>query len=145
MIIQNNRNQVFLLRRSNTGWRDGWWTVPAGHVEKDESPTHAAIRELEEEAGVSVTPGDLTSPLTYFYPADDRQHERVSVFFSVTSYKGKPTNAEPHKADRGEWFDIDSLPDNIVPMLKVALTDMKNGVSYSDRFYDPAHSSELHT
>mgnify|MGYP000959055080 FL=1 len=143
MIIRNQTGQVFLLRRHNTGWRDGYWTVPAGHVDAGEGPTAAAIRELKEEADVDVTAQSLRNPLIYFYPADDKQHERVSLFFEVQSYNGTPTNMEPHKADAGEWFDMDSLPENIVPLLRRALIDLQNGVRYSERYYDPENQPEL--
>lgn len=143
MIIRNNAGQVFLLRRHNTGWRDGFWTVPAGHVDKGEGPTAAAIRELKEEAGVNVSADSLSDPLIYFYPADDRLHERVSLFFEVNIYEGEPKNMESHKADAGEWFDLDNLPDKIVPLLKRALIDLPNGIKYSERHYNDDFHKEL--
>lgn len=30
----------------------GTWVLPKGHIEKGETPEHAAVREVEEEAGV---------------------------------------------------------------------------------------------
>ncbi|MES2876183.1 MAG: NUDIX domain-containing protein [Patescibacteria group bacterium] len=142
-ILRNEQGQIFLLRRHNTGWRDGWWTVPAGHVDKDESPTFAALRELKEEAGIIVRPDDLSEPLVHFYPADDRLHERVSLFFEVAGTQYAPVNAEPHKADRGEWFDPDALPEKIVPLLRRALLDLSAGVRYSERYYDADKYPEL--
>nr|WP_121157993.1 NUDIX hydrolase [Micromonospora pisi] len=35
------------------------WELPGGAIEADESPYQAAIRELTEELGLSVTPGRL--------------------------------------------------------------------------------------
>lgn len=35
------------------------WELPGGTVEADESPYDAAVRELKEELGLSVTPGRL--------------------------------------------------------------------------------------
>ena len=32
----------------------GMWVLPKGHIEKDETPEAAAIREIKEEAGVSA-------------------------------------------------------------------------------------------
>ncbi len=143
MIVRNDQNQVFLLRRFNTGWRDGWWTAPAGHVDADEGPGAAAVRELKEEVGITITPDQLSEPLICFYPADDMTHERVSLFFDITSYEEVPINNEPDKADRGEWFDIDNLPDQTIPILRQALADLSAGIKYSERYYDPAHHPEL--
>lgn len=143
MILRNDKNQIFLLRRFNTGWRDGWWTVPAGHIDANEGPSAAAIRELKEEAGVDVLAEDLGEPLIYFYPADDMTHERVSLFFDVKTHSGTPKNVESNKADRGDWFDMDKLPDQIIPLLRCALADLAQGTRYSERHYDAKNHTEL--
>lgn len=132
-----------MLRRANTGWRDGSWTVPAGHVEKDEGPSAAAARELMEEAGLTVSVEDLSDPLVYFYPEDARVNERVSVFFRYNDTSASAHNAEPSKADAADWFEPGSLPDAIPPLLRRALTDMSDGVRYSDRYYDDRYHKEL--
>lgn len=37
----------------------GEWTVPGGHLERDEPPAVGAARELAEETGLAVDPEDL--------------------------------------------------------------------------------------
>lgn len=143
VIVQNSQNQVFLLRRANTGWRDGSWTVPAGHIEKGEGPTAAAIRELKEEAGLDIVADQLSDPLVYFHPEDTKINERVSVFFTLKSYTGTPVNAEPHKADKAGWFDLTDLPAELPPMLRQAFIDIANGLHYSERYYDDELHKEL--
>lgn len=143
VIPTNATGQVYMVRRANTGWRDGWWTTPAGHVEKYEAPQAAAIRELKEEAGVTAEIEDLSEPLIYFYPEDVRENDRVSLFFRVTSYEGIPRNNEPNKADAEGWFDLDLLPEKVVPLLRQAFIDMKNNVRYSERYYDEDFHKEL--
>lgn len=132
-----------MLRRANTGWRDGSWTVPAGHVDANEGPVAAALRELKEEAGLAVTATQLSEPLIYFYPEDARINERVSLFFEVTDYVGTPANVEPEKADAAEWFDEDNLPDEIPPLLRRAFIDLKQGIRYSERYYTDEFHKEL--
>lgn len=51
--------QFFTIRRSNTGWMDGKYTVPSGHVEEGETYLEAAIRETKEEAGVTLRPENV--------------------------------------------------------------------------------------
>ena len=142
MIIKND-DEVFLLRRQNTGWKDGWYTVPAGHIEKDESPMHAAIRELKEEANIDVSEENLSEPLIHFYPSDDYTHERVSLFFTVTGIDQIPINNEPHNADEAIWVKVNELPNNIVPILRQALEDIQNGIQYSERYYNEKYFNEL--
>lgn len=48
-----------LLSRRAIPPRTGFWTIPGGYVDEGESTEHAARRELEEEAGVSVAQAQL--------------------------------------------------------------------------------------
>jgi 8-oxo-dGTP pyrophosphatase MutT (NUDIX family) len=50
---------VLISRRANTGFADGLWHLPSGHLEARESVTGATIREAAEEIGVAIDPGDL--------------------------------------------------------------------------------------
>lgn len=143
VIVTDNDGRVFMLRRANTGWKDGSWTVPAGHVEKGEGPSAAAVRELMEEAGIAVRADELSDPLVYFYPEDAKVNERVSVFFRYIDSDTKAHNAEPSKADDSGWFDPGSLPDAIPPLLRRAFTDMAAGLGYSERYYDDINHQEL--
>lgn len=43
--------------------RHGYWTLPAGFMENNETTSEAAVRETEEEAGANVEIGDLFSML----------------------------------------------------------------------------------
>jgi ADP-ribose pyrophosphatase YjhB (NUDIX family) len=57
-----------LCVRQNTGSRK--WTLPGGHVEREESPIEAVIREVREETGYRVTVGELIG--VYATPASNR-------------------------------------------------------------------------
>lgn len=143
VIVKDADSRIFLLRRKNTGWRDGYWTVPAGHVEKDEGPTRAAVRELKEEAGLDVDTAQLGGPCVYFYPEDAGINERVSLFFTLENYSGTPINAEPAKADESGWFAPDALPEKMPPLLRRALIDINEGTYYSERYYNDEYHAEL--
>ena len=69
--------RVLLLRRFNTGWQDGKYSVPAGHVEAGESVTAAAIREAGEELGVCLKPEMLEVIHVMHRKSND---ERVDFF-----------------------------------------------------------------
>lgn len=143
MILRNKHNQIFLIRRSNTPWRSGWWSVPAGHIEEGEGPTTAAIRELYEETGLSIEPEQLSTPLVYMYPSEDKSHERVSLFYEISEFIGEPRLMETEKADDAGWFDIDSLPDKLDSIVRCSLNDISSGMIFSDRFYNEQYHKEL--
>jgi 8-oxo-dGTP pyrophosphatase MutT (NUDIX family) len=49
-VSKKHRPKRFLIVRAKQV--DGQWIFPKGHIEPDESPEAAALRELREEAGV---------------------------------------------------------------------------------------------
>lgn len=138
ILVSNSKGELLLLRRFNTGWRDGWYTVPAGHVEQGESPSACARRELKEEAGIDISVENLEMVHTTAYIADDKAHERVSFFFKATPAFDTAFNTEPHKADDLMWCSIDDLPENTIPLLKHVIREIGEGRFYSEFNYpDP--------
>ena len=85
-------NQVLLLRRFNTGYEDGNYSVPAGHVEAGESATQCAIREAREEAGVELNPQHVVFAQVMHRKSDD---ERVNFFLS--SHSGVARSPTPSR------------------------------------------------
>jgi ADP-ribose pyrophosphatase YjhB (NUDIX family) len=59
---QDGALQVLLCKRAIEP-RHGYWTLPAGFMENEETTSEAAIRETEEEAGANITIGPLFSLL----------------------------------------------------------------------------------
>jgi 8-oxo-dGTP diphosphatase len=104
-IVQDGR--IFLLKRANTGYRDGEWAMPAGHVESGETPEQAALRELCEETGVSAAAGDLEcAHALYRQCGDDGARAYVDYLFFCRRWTGVPFNAEPDRAEACGWFDV---------------------------------------
>jgi 8-oxo-dGTP pyrophosphatase MutT (NUDIX family) len=54
VIVFNKHNQVLLARRKNNPFK-GEWSIPGGHIEPKEKPIDAAIREIKEECGISLS------------------------------------------------------------------------------------------
>jgi 8-oxo-dGTP pyrophosphatase MutT (NUDIX family) len=112
------RPQVLLQLRRGTGYRDGHWAAAAaGHVEAGESAVRAACREAAEELGVTVEPADL-EPVTAMHRTHgngDPIDERVDFFFGCRRWLGDPRVVEPDKSAELAWFDLQALPDPVVP------------------------------
>ncbi|WP_221289275.1 NUDIX hydrolase [Stygiolobus caldivivus] len=132
-------NKILLQLRKNTGYRDGCWSVIAGHVEAKESATEAMIREAREEAGIELSREDLS--LVHVMHRFENQ-ERVDFFFKANKWRGKLTIREPDKAERLEWFGLSELPKNIVPYVKQAIElGLKKGVIYSEYGWEDVKDS----
>ncbi len=122
-------DQVLLSRRYQTGWQDGQYSVPAGHVEAGETVTAAAIREAAEELGVVITPADLAVVHVMHRRSDD---ERVDFFCHVRSWAGEIVNGEPDKCDDLRWCAMLALPENLIPYIRHALACWQAELSYSE-------------
>jgi 8-oxo-dGTP diphosphatase len=117
-VIFRRGQQVLLQLRKNTGYRDGHWaTGAAGHVEADESVLAAACREAAEELGVVVAPAHLIPVTTMHRTHGNHQpiDERVDFFFQCRTWKGEPRLMESRKSAAMAWFDLDALPNPVVP------------------------------
>ncbi len=119
--------EILLIRRFNTGFADGLYGLPAGHVEPGELPVAAAIREAMEEVGVTIAAEHLDIAHVTATP------QRVSFFFRARQWIGEPENREPDKCDDIGWFALEALPDNIVPYIGVAIARIRAGERYSER------------
>lgn len=87
--------RVLMLRRANTGYADGKWSFPAGHVDEGESLTAAASRELKEETGLNVPDSDWKFHTMMHRRTADRRV--IDVFMVAVNWQGQPVNTEPHK------------------------------------------------
>jgi mutator protein MutT len=132
-IIFRDGEKILLLRRFQTGYRDGEYSLPSGHVDGGEPATQAAVRETKEEVGVDIAPGDLRLVHTmHRKSADPEPHERIDLYFEVAKWRGELRNAEPHKCDELRWANPDDLPKNMIPEVRQALVMIAKHEPYSD-------------
>jgi ADP-ribose pyrophosphatase YjhB (NUDIX family) len=126
-IFENNDKKVLIARRCNTGYQDGMYQIPAGHVEKDELPTDALIREVREEVGVNLEKKHLKLVHVSARPRHDETGNRIDFFYMITFWFGTPTIMEPNKCDDLRWSDYGNLPENTTPHVKLCLKYAKEG------------------
>lgn len=129
MLILIRDGKVLLAERQGTGYADGWWNVPSGHLEENETIDQAVIREAREEIGIILTPDDLRFVhLCHFRnPEGDA---RMGVFFEARTWVGEPVNAEPHKCGRIAWWPLDQLPPNTHPYTAAGIEHYTRGQPY---------------
>lgn len=127
--------RLLLGERLNTGFMDGAYHFPSGHLEQGESATAGMVREAAEEIGVTVDPTDLDLVHVMHHYTDSG---RTAFFFQATRWVGKVTNREPDKCAGWSWFSPEALPKEMVPYATEALRWMANGVLYSERGWERA-------
>src|SRR5688500_5610066 len=93
----DGHDEVLLQLRRNTGWMDGHWAAGvAGHVDRGETASAAAIREGREELGIDII------DLRFEACMQQTRHaglidERIDFFFSARTWIGTPRIMEPER------------------------------------------------
>lgn len=127
-------NEILLLLRKGTGYMDGYFSLPAGHIDGNEPALADAIREAKEETGIELNSANLELVHTMHRSVED--HERIDLFFKVNHWKGEPTNMELEKCESLEWHSLDRLPANMIPQVEYAIRKAVAGDIYSDYGFD---------
>lgn len=129
-MILRDGNRVLLIKRGNTGWMDGYYSLPAGAIDGDESLTHEIVRETKEEVNVDVDVKDAIYVHTMHNTTNGE--EWVGSYFMTEKWKGEPIVNEPHKHTEVRWVDIDDIPEKTIPYVKQALKAVGNKEIYSE-------------
>jgi 8-oxo-dGTP diphosphatase len=126
VVLLNDEGKVFMMRRANAAWMNGFYNLPAGKVERHETFQQAAIRETKEEVGVTVHSDDLELFLVQsrYCGAQAKQPDWVDMFFVAKKWSGTPAIAEPHKFDQAGWHAPDEASIPVVPNIRDALTHL---------------------
>jgi 8-oxo-dGTP diphosphatase len=117
---------VLLLRRANTGYEDGNYSVIAGHLDGGETVVAAAIREAREEAGIALAPEDVM--VVGVMHNNDSDQEYIDFFLAAERWRGEIVNAEPEKCAELAWHSLDALPPNVIPYVRRAIANFRSGV-----------------
>lgn len=131
-------DEILLAQRANTGYQDGKYSIPAGHLDGDELGVEGIIREAKEEIGIILKPGDLRfAHVAHRLNRGKPNEERLDLFFEAWHWEGEIKIMEPEKCGDLKWAKIDELPDEILPLVKLVIRDVSNEVRYSEHITEP--------
>tara|TARA_Y100001934_G_C11879127_1_gene552252 strand:+ start:125 stop:601 length:477 start_codon:yes stop_codon:yes gene_type:complete len=133
-------DQILLLQRHNTGFMDDWYSLPAGHLDGQETARHGLAREAFEEIGITIKPEDLELRLTMHNIFPTR--ESVDWFFSPKHYEGTISNKEPNKCSDLKFYPLNDLPNNIIPYIKQAIDCFKADINYGEWGWDDLETNK---
>lgn len=131
-VLLEKDGRILLGKRYNTGYEDGNYQVPAGHVEEGELPTEAIIRETKEEVNVNLVLSDLELVHVGYRPKHDPTGDRIDLFFKTKKWDGELKNMEPEKCDDLIWFSWDNLPENMTFHVREALDCIQKGIFFKE-------------
>jgi ADP-ribose pyrophosphatase YjhB (NUDIX family) len=126
-LIKNGN--ILLLRRYNTGYEDGNYSVIAGHIDGNEHVYNAMIREAKEESGINILEKDLEIIQVMHRRKGDE--ERIDYFFICKEWKGEIRIMEPNKCDELTWYSLNELPENTVDYVYEAINNYRNTIKFS--------------
>jgi len=122
--------EVLVIHPGGPFWKNkdlGAWSVPKGEIEPGHEPLATAIRELEEEIGLNVSPD---SNFITLKPIRQSGGKLVHCFalnhdFDTSTVRSNTFKLEwpPHsgkmidvpEVDRAEWFDLETAKQKLNP------------------------------
>ena len=108
ILVRDNPIEQVLLGYKKIGFGQGKVTGFGGKIEPGESAQGAAIREMQEETGVCISPDDLeyVGRLAFIFPHKPAWSQLVHLF-RARMWSGSPSESEEMAP---AWFDITALP-----------------------------------
>ncbi len=113
-VLENPQGEVLLHLRQNTGFADGFWSLPGGHFEPNEHVLNVIKREAQEELGVAVEEEGIHFIGMHHIRRKDGL-DGLNLYYKITKWQGTPSNTEPATCAGMHWFALNNLPENTFP------------------------------
>ena len=98
-IVENNENKVLLI------YRNKFWDLPKGKIEKKEKKHTAALREVKEECGLNYCDIIDALPSTYhMYKMNDEWVLKKTFWYRMLSTQEKLTPQLEEGIEQAKWF-----------------------------------------
>lgn len=97
---------LLLVRRARPPFK-GYWDIPGGFLEEDESPRHGAVREAREETGLRIAVGGLVG----VYHDKNGADYTVNLYYRARVLGGREKAGDD--ADDLRWFAPREIPTRI--------------------------------
>jgi mutator protein MutT len=107
-VVWDEQGRVLLSRRAADP-AAGKFDLPGGFVEEGEDPADCVVRELEEEAGVTIVEPELLGIWMDRYEFKQRIVETLNVYYSARIGNGTPEPADDVAEFR--WFAPHDVPE----------------------------------
>lgn len=125
VVIRNVKGHVLLCKRKKGKFRAGFWCLPCGFIEKDETYLATAYREVYEETGLTICVESIINVFTNFF-IDSRPTLVIALLAKYVAGEILPGD----DVDMSEWIDAKTmLTDKMAFAADVSIiSDYVNGV-----------------
>ena len=125
-LIRNEKGEFLLLRRSeNSHTNPGKWDLPGGKMNPDESLKEGVVREVWEETGISIIPGDIAGEVNFELP----EKKVIAIVFDggyiVADVKLSYEHMEYTWIPLDKIIEMEGLPDHFKNFFKRFSTENK--------------------
>lgn len=103
LCLIENGSKVLLQKRVKKDWKG--YTLPGGHIEKDESIVDAVVREMKEETGLTVRNPRLCGVKQF--PIDGGRY--LVFLFKSIEFEGELISSDEGQMEWVERADIPAL------------------------------------
>ena len=111
-VLRNKNNDILIAERRADQFMAGFWELPGGKIEPNESPEQAITRELQEELAIEIQQLSLHQTMSHDY--EDRTIN-LSIY-TIDQYQNTPIGAEGQKI---AWVKINQLTTyKLLPTMK---------------------------
>jgi 8-oxo-dGTP diphosphatase len=126
-VCRDDRGRLLLTRASPSITLQGRWFLPGGGVEHGEDPTDSLVREIEEESGLTVSPGALLDVLSDVRTIHDGTSlHTIRLVYRVDSWTGTLRPETEGTTDAVGWFTLDEMRD--MPLAHYVQTVVDRGL-----------------
>ena len=130
---ENEGKYILLHKRANTGYRDNMWDVAgSGHVDEHETAIQALVREGKEELGIHIELADVQFAHLSHNVDSCGDETYYNIYFFVTAFDGTPIIMEPEKCSDLSWFDVNSLPEDMIPVRRADVLHAIHSAPYTE-------------
>ena len=116
-LVYNKKNEVLFI------FRNGKWDLPKGGMEKGEEIENTAIREVEEETGVTnLVIADKLQKTYHIFKRNGIYKLKITQWFEMrTNFEGTPIGQTDEGIEKVAWLN----PDEIKEALKNSYENIK--------------------
>jgi 8-oxo-dGTP pyrophosphatase MutT (NUDIX family) len=128
-VVAGNRGTVLHRHR-----RLGRWLQPGGHLDAGESPPNAAMREVEEEVGLTAVHPDVIPRLLHLdvhSAADDHVHLDLRYLLFASDDDPRPAQGESPDARWVTWAEAEVIADDALRGALIAAQRVLRGTGAS--------------